>query len=178
MDKVCKDCKVTKPLSEYYKSKSYKDGFLARCKPCHIYVSNKSAKRRYQDNLEQRKEYNRKYYEVNSHLYQESNKERAAKWYQDNRERGIQNARQREGLQKSATPRWLTESNLLEIKYIYQHAKDCQAISGEVYEVDHIIPIRGKDICGLHVPWNLQVLPMDLNRKKSNNYTQYQIVAF
>jgi 5-methylcytosine-specific restriction endonuclease McrA len=35
-------------------------------------------------------------------------------------------------------------------------------------EVDHIIPISHKDVCGLHVPWNLSIIPTKDNRVKTN----------
>ena len=69
---------------------------------------------------------------------------------------------------KNATPSWLTRKDWDKMNYIYSLAKEQSSIVGEKYHVDHIIPIRGKNICGLHVPWNLQVLPSDLNLKKGN----------
>ena len=60
-----------------------------------------------------------------------------------------------------ATPKWV---DMAAIRAIYEHAT---AIG---HEVDHIIPLRGKYVSGLHVPWNLQALPQPDNRRKSNIY--------
>lgn len=74
----------------------------------------------------------------------------------------------RRSMKMMATPAWLTESQVSAMRTVYDHARDCTLVTGERYEVDHIVPIKGKHVCGLHVPWNLQVLPMSENRKKSN----------
>ena len=69
---------------------------------------------------------------------------------------------------KCSTPRWLTKDQISEMNNYYWLAKDLRAISGQTYHVDHIVPLQGDGICGLHVPWNLQVLPDDINLSKSN----------
>lgn len=51
-----------------------------------------------------------------------------------------------------------------EILKIYEEARS----SG--LSVDHIVPLRGKLVCGLHVPWNLQIMPLLDNIKKGNKY--------
>ena len=63
-----------------------------------------------------------------------------------------------------ATPRWLTVMQIEEMKAIYTKG----VTTG--LTVDHIIPLRGKTVCGLHVPWNLQLLTRSENSKKNNQY--------
>lgn len=62
-----------------------------------------------------------------------------------------------------AMPPWLTPEQLEEMRAIYARAP-----AG--HDVDHIIPLRGKTVCGLHVPWNLQYLPTAANRAKGNRH--------
>lgn len=81
------------------------------------------------------------------------------------RDRAIRDRRSKE-----ATPTWLTSEQKQQIVDIYEHMRDCRAVTGEEYHVDHIVPLRGEDICGLHVPWNLQVLPAYVNIAKSNSF--------
>ena len=76
----------------------------------------------------------------------------------------------RDSRNKQATPKWLTPEQRKQIVDIYEHMRDCRAVTGEDYHVDHIVPLRGVNICGLHVPWNLQVLPAYVNMAKSNTF--------
>jgi cytochrome c5 len=69
---------------------------------------------------------------------------------------------------KEAQPSWLLPEHIQEMTNLYWLAQDLKAVSGVMYHVDHIVPLRGKNVCGLHVPWNLQVLPADVNIRKSN----------
>jgi hypothetical protein len=71
---------------------------------------------------------------------------------------------------KKATPSWLTRKQRVEIKNLYLIAITMTKTTGERYVVDHIVPLLGKDVCGLHVPWNLRVITQDENLKKSNKH--------
>ena len=67
-----------------------------------------------------------------------------------------------------AAPAWLTPNQNREIANCYALAKSIEKISGVEMNVDHIIPLRGKTVCGLHVPWNLQILSKADNIRKGN----------
>ena len=69
---------------------------------------------------------------------------------------------------RQATPKWLTAEHKLEIRLQYRLAIELSRRTGIRHAVDHIIPLLGDTICGLHVPWNLQVITQADNLKKSN----------
>jgi hypothetical protein len=72
---------------------------------------------------------------------------------------------------KRATPKWLTDAQWGEIDAFYNEARRLTAETGVDYTVDHIVPICGKTVSGLHVPWNMQVATADDNFAKSNRFT-------
>lgn len=67
-----------------------------------------------------------------------------------------------------ATPKWLSKEHLEEIEELFLCARMFKLYTGEEYHVDHIVPLQGKNACGLHVPWNMQVIPAKENLSKSN----------
>jgi hypothetical protein len=77
------------------------------------------------------------------------------------------NKRRLEVLRK-ATPVWLTEEHKRQMAEIYKAAAHMTEITGVEHAVDHIWPLRGRHSCGLHVPWNLQVVPANWNKRKQN----------
>ena len=69
-----------------------------------------------------------------------------------------------------ATPKWLTVDDLNKITEFYVLAKQLEQETGIKYHVDHIVPLQGTTVSGLHVPWNLQVIPAAENLTKSNKF--------
>lgn len=68
------------------------------------------------------------------------------------------------------TPKWLTELQYDHIEIFYEAASFMTKEVGISFEVDHVVPLKGKHVSGLHVPWNLQVITGAENNKKNNKF--------
>ena len=91
-------------------------------------------------------------------------------WVAENRDKVNEAANKRYKALKQQTPTWLTPEELEQIKCVYATALFCSRSLGESYHVDHIVPLQGKKVRGLHVPWNLQVLKAKDNFSKRHKH--------
>lgn len=73
----------------------------------------------------------------------------------------------RKAKELQATPKW---ANKFFIKEIYHLAKLRSKVTGIIWHVDHVIPLKGKLVCGLHVETNLNVIPGIENIRKNNKF--------
>jgi hypothetical protein len=69
---------------------------------------------------------------------------------------------------RNATPKWLTPDHKNQIREMYLAARELTRRTKVKHVVDHIIPLRSEVVCGLHVPWNLQIMTHNDNCAKSN----------
>ena len=69
-----------------------------------------------------------------------------------------------------ATPSW---ADLEQIRRIYTACVSITERTGVEHHVDHIIPLQGEDVCGLHVEKNLAIIPAQMNLQKSNTYNAW-----
>jgi hypothetical protein len=118
----------------------------------------------------------RRYYERNIELVKaralcrpvEAKREYRRRYDEANKEqRNLRNLL-RKRRHRQATPKWLTPEHHEQIKQIYLQAQHMSKLMGQKYVVDHQIPLKGATVCGLHVPWNLEVMTHEANCKKHN----------
>ncbi len=162
MSKQCTGCKKLKSLSEYHKKKDTQDGLRTRCKLCRKTERHTQYIETAPKTLEQTNAYRRK----NLDKYRQY----TLKWRKQNPGKVNSNRTTYSKAASNRTPKWLTQAQKAEIEQIYILAKELQWLSNpaDPLTVDHIIPLRGKNVSGLHVPWNLQILPRSLNISKGN----------
>lgn len=74
---------------------------------------------------------------------------------------------------KRATPKGLTDFNKKQIQLIYVVRDLLTKRTGVEYHVDHVVPLRGDTVCGLHTPNNLRIITAEENMKKRNHFNGY-----
>jgi hypothetical protein len=109
--------------------------------------------------------------------WQQNNKEKVnsyqKKYLKNNKEKFTAKSAKRRSAKLKRTPPWLTDDHLSQIRAFYTKAKQLSVQTGIVHHVDHIVPLQGETVSGLHVPWNLQVLTQSDNCSKSNRLNDY-----
>ena len=93
------------------------------------------------------------------------------KWKQDNPHKVRADTVKRRTAKMKRTPAWLTEDDLWLIEQAYELAALRTKMFGFSWHVDHVIPLQGDVVSGLHVPTNLQVIPWMQNISKANKYS-------
>lgn len=157
--KTCSQCNTTKPYEEFYKSRRTTDGFEGWCKCCRLANNKKWVT----ENKERHNELTREWYQRNRELHCENSK----KHYAENKSDHLEYWYARNERTKRATPGWVDRS---EIRAIYAEAQRITEETGIKHEVDHIIPLKGKMVSGLHVPENLQIITRTENRSKAAKF--------
>jgi hypothetical protein len=160
-----------------------KDGFNTFCIECHKAdnIARKAIRRAEPEfhaaELASKAEYRKRTVEIRSSYmlgWRESNKEHIvayAKTYrQDNKEHYNFLCQKRKLDKLKRTPAWLTEDDLWAIAEAYDLAALRTQMLGVQFHVDHIIPLRGKKVSGLHVPQNIRVIPGIENMRKTNKF--------
>lgn len=172
MIKECSICKEVKQLQKANISKKTGEyGYRSYCESCYklkkqvIYENNKEVilsknKEWFKKNPDKRSEISKR--------YADKNKEKCfilrKKWRQSNIEKARAQVNHRRRFLQNARPKCLTAQDLLDIRSIYEEA------SFSKMHVDHIVPLQHPYVCGLHVPWNLQLLSPKENYEKSNKF--------
>jgi hypothetical protein len=169
--KICTKCKQEKDFICFTKRPNRPSGYVSQCKDCkNSYRIQNRAKLLVQNKIY--RENNKEKLNAKSRDYNEKHRAGLSvyqKYYQQrNKAKICAISSKRRAAKLNATPKWLTKEQLQEIQDFYEIAAAFKLYTGQEYQVDHIIPLQSSEVCGLHVPWNLQILTAKENIIKSN----------
>jgi hypothetical protein len=162
--KYCWSCKETKDVSLFGLNKSKPDGLATECKEC-----KRSKDRKYvAANREILKQKASEWYYNNKEYANKRNREYSKNWRKLNKDKNCSKSNKYRASKLNATPIWVCEEHKWLIDEVYHLAKIRSMSTGISWHVDHILPLKGKEVCGLHVIENLQVIPASINISKGN----------
>lgn len=133
------------------------------------------------ENKEKISEKKREYYAKNRERILDRNKAYNAKnraevskveaiWRGNNKGKVAAYIRKYQASKIQRTPKWLTEVDFERISNEYRLAEILRKVTNQSWHVDHIIPLQGKRVSGLHVPANLRVVIASENIRKGNRF--------
>ena len=160
--KRCYKCGETKLKTEFNKNKTKRDGVTSECRSCiKEYLKIWRAL-----NIEKTAVLSKQWYDKNR-----ERKQKAMQSYcKDNLDKFSAYNAKRRAAKLNRMLKWGKEKLKTEIEIWYTRARLATIFMGESYAVDHIIPLQGKNVSGLHVPWNLQLLTRSENSSKGNKH--------
>lgn len=166
-EKHCARCATTKEAAEFGKNAGRKDGLAVYCRICtKTYMAGKTyGKDRWANMREHESERNRLYRAKAADRLLPAHREKAARRRKERPDLVNATNMARKAAERSAIPAWADRK---QISTIYRKAKELSAAFGVDLQVDHVVPLRSKLVCGLHTPANLQLLSADLNYAKRN----------
>ena len=181
-DGSCAECAIKRAQARYKTKKPevsarMKAVYAANPEPAKARVAKRRAEQPEKVKAEKRAEYqkNREKYIARAKGWAERNPEKAKeaihRWYYQNPDKAYGQVVKRRMRKAKRTPTWLTEADHTEMREIYHNARRLSEKTGVLHQVDHVIPLWGEKVSGLHVPWNLQILTAKENQSKSNNFT-------
>ena len=155
--KTCSLCQLSLPLTAFYKEKTGGFGVKSRCIKCYYSLQKVWHQK------------NRETINLNAKIRHSINPERRrlsfTTWRKKNLGHDAMRQRERVAMQRQAMPKWADRDK---IKEIYTN---CPA----GFHVDHVIPLCGKIVSGLHVEFNLQYLTALENIRKKNFYENHVV---
>lgn len=162
--KYCWKCKETKDKTLFGSNKAKKDGLSTECRECKRNADLEYASR----NREKYKQRASEWYYSNKDYVLKMSKERSKQWRNNNKDKNCSKSNKYRASKLNATPKWVDEEHKWLIDEVYHLAQIRSKATGICWHVDHIVPLKGKEVCGLHVIDNLQVLPASVNISKGN----------
>ena len=161
MRKVCKNCKEEKPLNEFYQHSECKFGVMPKCKVCLRTLCRKSSQKYRDENPEKAR--------AACRAYKSKNRESLRNYWSTYKKANTKKVNSHNAAYRArklrALPQW---ADLQAIQEFYEKCPEGQ-------HVDHVIPLKGKNVCGLHVLENLQYLSAEANLKKGNKFNPFQL---
>lgn len=181
ISKECTLCKVTFPVSEFHRDRTYKDGRKSSCKKCQL----KKKKVGRQENPDDYRRSTREAMDRYRAANPEKVKARFAAWrevnaeahramckshYHKNKGMYLRLCAERRASEILAFRPFCLELFDLVIREAFDLARQRYEVTGINWHVDHIVPLRSKVVCGLHSEYNIAVIPAAENIAKGNRY--------